>query len=67
MNAEVAKHPIRITKYSFGVSDVHVWTEKDVSGTWVIGTIAALRRGVPFAKSFGATFTLHHEASADIP
>ena len=67
MYAEASKHPIRITEYSIDATTVHIRTEEDVSGTWVVGTVLALKRGMPLTRSFGAPFALHHEASAHIP
>ena len=56
---------IRVSQYALTPTGVRIWTEEDVSGTWVVGPYMALSRGVPFAKAFGIPFVVSY--AAEVP
>jgi hypothetical protein len=58
---------IRITQYAIADKRLHVWSEKDVEGTWVLGPYTAMAKGVPFAKALHAKYTVKHESEAMLP
>jgi len=49
-----------ITVYQYGQdpNGVQIWTQTDVTGTWVLGPYAALVRGVPFKQARHAPFVV---------
>jgi hypothetical protein len=53
---------IRVTQYAVTSTGVHIWTEEDVAGTWVVGPYMAMTRGVPFAKAWNSPFVITYDA-----
>lgn len=53
---------IRITQYAIMDGKLHVWSEEDVKGTWVLGPYMAMAKGAPFSKAFSTGYTIKHEA-----
>jgi hypothetical protein len=43
---------VRVTQYSLEPQGVHIWTETDVAGTWVLGPYMALAKGSSFEKAW---------------
>jgi hypothetical protein len=64
LSAQASTNHIRITQYSVDASIIHVWTEQDISGTWVIGPVMAIQRGVPVSKAWQIPIVIHYEQSA---
>jgi hypothetical protein len=54
---------IRVTQFATTPSGgVHVWTEEDVSGTWLLGPYIAMAHGVPFSKAWQTPFPVTYDA-----
>jgi hypothetical protein len=53
---------IRVTQFATTPSGVHIWTEEDVMGTWVVGPYLAMSAGVPFSRAFKTPFTVRYDA-----
>jgi hypothetical protein len=41
---------------------IHIWTEEEVDGTWLIGPYLAMTHGVPFSKAWSTPFSVHYDA-----
>jgi hypothetical protein len=54
---------IRITQYALADNSIHIWAEKNVEGTWVLGPYLALAKGTPLAKAWKATFVVKDDGS----
>ncbi len=55
---------IRVSQYGQDQNGIQIWTEADVHGTWVLGPLLALNRGLPFDQATGAAFVIRDHAVA---
>jgi hypothetical protein len=61
--AQAAERRIRVVEYLIVPDEsVHIWTEEDVSGTWLLGAALALSKGVPINKAYSTTPTVQFDA-----
>ena len=51
---------MRIYQYAHTPTGIELWTEKDVTGTLVVGPYIAMMRGVPFKAAIGAVFPVRY-------
>jgi hypothetical protein len=64
LSAQASARHIRITQRTVTVGMIHIWTEEDVPGTWVIGPVIALQHGAAFAQAWTVPIVIHYDASA---
>jgi hypothetical protein len=64
IGALAAVQGIRVTQFASGPGGVTIWTEEDVTGTWVIGPYLAVSRGVPIQQALTTPFTVKYQATA---
>jgi murein DD-endopeptidase MepM/ murein hydrolase activator NlpD len=63
--AEKAKPDgIAIVRYDCDGQRLHVWTEKQVTGTWIAGTVIAMHGGVPFATARNTPIAIYRNVEA---
>ena len=62
MSQEAAIQGIRVTQFQPTSTGLHIWTEEDVWGTWVVGPYIAMSRSVPFSEAFKTPFTVRYDA-----
>jgi len=55
---------IRVSQYGQDQNGIQIWTEADVHGTWVLGPLAAVNRGVPINQATGAVLVVKDYAQA---
>lgn len=61
-----ATQRIRVTQYGISPTAVHIWTEEDLYGTWLIGPYAAMARGIPFSQAFATPLVIKYDAQEAI-
>jgi len=49
---------VRITQYGQDADGVKIWTERDVTGLWVLGTYKATLDGVPLRQALGRSIVI---------
>ena len=54
---------IRVTQFASDLTSVTLWTEEDISGTWVIGPYVAITHGVPFREALTKPLTVKYQAT----
>jgi hypothetical protein len=64
--ALAATQRIRVTQFGTSPTAVHIWTEEDVYGTWLIGPYLAIARGIPFDRAFATPVVVKYDAEENI-
>jgi hypothetical protein len=63
LSQQAAANETTVTQYALVANDINLWTEKNVTGTWVIGPYLALSHGVPFREAIHASYVIRREKS----
>ena len=63
---QAAIQGIRVTQFAMEPTGLHIWSNEDVKGTWVIGPYLAMSKGVPFAKAWSVPVTVSYDSEEAI-
>lgn len=63
---QAAADGVRVYQYDQDERRVRVWTERDVNGTVILGTVWNIVTGVPFADALNRPFTINDYQEAGI-
>jgi hypothetical protein len=64
LSAQASARQISVTRYSITAGNIHIWTQEEVSGTWIVGPVIALQHGTAFSQAWSVPIVIHYDASA---
>lgn len=67
LGKQAAAQRIRVSEYLIVPGEnVHVWTEEDVRGTWLLGAVMAMSKGVAINKAWQTPPLVHYDLAETI-